>query len=105
MCGNLPSSPPVLFPENYTVSESGGKTESVATLQPQPSLSSIQTSSPGPKRSGNTLKKWLTSPVRRLSHGSNVKKIPNKKKRDARKSIDLGPPESQDEEVSWWGKC
>ncbi|XP_031413764.1 kalirin isoform X2 [Clupea harengus] len=85
--------------ENYTVSESGGKTESVATLQPQPSLSSIQTSSPGPKRSGNTLKKWLTSPVRRLSHGSNVKKIPSKqKKRDGRKSIDLGPPEMQDGE-------
>ncbi|XP_041924915.1 kalirin isoform X2 [Alosa sapidissima] len=88
--------------ENYTVSESGGKTESVATLQPQPSLSSIQTSSPGPKRSGNTLKKWLTSPVRRLSHGSNVKKMPSRprggKKREGRKSMDLGPPEMQDEE-------
>uniref|UniRef100_A0A8C7TSD5 non-specific serine/threonine protein kinase n=1 Tax=Oncorhynchus mykiss TaxID=8022 RepID=A0A8C7TSD5_ONCMY len=59
------------------------------------SLSSIQSSSPGPKRSGNTLKKWLTSPVRRLSHGSSVKKFPSKhKKRDGRKSIDLGPPES-----------
>lgn len=85
------------------MSESGGKTESVATLQPQPSLSSMHSSSPGtgPKRSGNTLKKWLTSPVRRLSHGSNVKKqMPNnKKKRDGgRKSIDLGPPELQDEE-------
>uniref|UniRef100_A0A8C7FFA0 non-specific serine/threonine protein kinase n=1 Tax=Oncorhynchus kisutch TaxID=8019 RepID=A0A8C7FFA0_ONCKI len=57
--------------------------------------SSIHSSSPGPKRSGNTLKKWLTSPVRRLSHGSSIKKLPNKhKKRDGRKSIDLGPPES-----------
>uniref|UniRef100_A0A671QJN6 Kalirin RhoGEF kinase b n=1 Tax=Sinocyclocheilus anshuiensis TaxID=1608454 RepID=A0A671QJN6_9TELE len=63
-------------------------TESVATLQPQASLNSLQSSSPGPKRSGNTLKKWLTSPVRRLSHGSNIKKIPSKQKqkRDGRKS-------------------
>uniref|UniRef100_A0A8C2J2C6 non-specific serine/threonine protein kinase n=1 Tax=Cyprinus carpio TaxID=7962 RepID=A0A8C2J2C6_CYPCA len=72
---------------------------SVATLQPQASLNSLQSSSPGPKRSGNTLKKWLTSPVRRLSHGSNIKKIPSKQKqkRDGRKSIDLGPPEQQDD--------
>uniref|UniRef100_A0A671QIA0 Kalirin-like n=1 Tax=Sinocyclocheilus anshuiensis TaxID=1608454 RepID=A0A671QIA0_9TELE len=76
-----------------------GKTESVTTLQPQASLNSLQSSSPGPKRSGNTLKKWLTSPVRRLSHGSNIKKIPSKQKqkRDGRKSIDLGPPELQDD--------
>uniref|UniRef100_A0A8C7MF17 non-specific serine/threonine protein kinase n=1 Tax=Oncorhynchus kisutch TaxID=8019 RepID=A0A8C7MF17_ONCKI len=82
--------------ENYSVSgPEGAKTESVANLQSQASLSSIQSSSPGPKRSGNTLKKWLTSPVRRLSHGSSVKKFPSKhKKRDGRKSIDLGPPES-----------
>nr|XP_009302725.2 kalirin isoform X2 [Danio rerio] len=85
--------------ENYTVSGPEGKTESVATLQPQPSLNSLQSSSPGPKRSGNTLKKWLTSPVRRLSHGSNIKKIPSKQKqkRDGRKSIDMGPPELQDD--------
>uniref|UniRef100_A0A8C1E3F0 non-specific serine/threonine protein kinase n=1 Tax=Cyprinus carpio carpio TaxID=630221 RepID=A0A8C1E3F0_CYPCA len=76
-----------------------GKTESVTTLQPQASLNSLQSSSPGPKRSGNTLKKWLTSPVRRLSHGSNIKKIPSKQKqkRDRRKSIELGPPELQDD--------
>uniref|UniRef100_A0A8K9WUL0 DH domain-containing protein n=1 Tax=Oncorhynchus mykiss TaxID=8022 RepID=A0A8K9WUL0_ONCMY len=87
---------PPPFPENYSVSgPEGAKTESVANLQSQASLSSIQSSSPGPKRSGNTLKKWLTSPVRRLSHGSSVKKFPSKhKKRDGRKSIDLGPPES-----------
>uniref|UniRef100_A0A8B9LRC5 non-specific serine/threonine protein kinase n=1 Tax=Astyanax mexicanus TaxID=7994 RepID=A0A8B9LRC5_ASTMX len=74
-------------------------TDSVAALQPQASLTSIHSSSPGPKRSGNTLKKWLTSPVRRLSHGSNVKKLPSKQKqkRDGRKSIDLGPPETQDD--------
>ncbi|XP_026150973.1 kalirin isoform X2 [Mastacembelus armatus] len=84
--------------ENYPVSGSDGKTESVANLQPQPSLSSLQSSSPGPKRSGNTLRKWLTSPVRRLSHGSSVKKLPtNKQKKtgpgtgreESRKSIDL----------------
>lgn len=65
--------------ENYPVSD--GKTESVANLQPQPSLSSLQSSSPGPKRSGNTLRKWLTSPVRRLSQGSSVKKLPNNKQK------------------------
>uniref|UniRef100_A0A8C1E0X6 non-specific serine/threonine protein kinase n=1 Tax=Cyprinus carpio carpio TaxID=630221 RepID=A0A8C1E0X6_CYPCA len=85
--------------ENYAVSGPEGKTESVTTLQPQASLNSLQSSSPGPKRSGNTLKKWLTSPVRRLSHGSNIKKIPSKQKqkRDRRKSIELGPPELQDD--------
>ncbi|XP_058642357.1 kalirin isoform X2 [Onychostoma macrolepis] len=85
--------------ENYAVSGPEGKTESVTTLQPQASMNSLQSSSPGPKRSGNTLKKWLTSPVRRLSHGSNIKKIPSKQKqkRDGRKSIDLGPPELQDD--------
>uniref|UniRef100_A0A672IPS9 Kalirin RhoGEF kinase a n=1 Tax=Salarias fasciatus TaxID=181472 RepID=A0A672IPS9_SALFA len=44
-----------------------------------PSLGSIQSSSPGPKRSGNTLRKWLTSPVRRLSNSSSIKKLPNSK--------------------------
>ncbi|TRY93448.1 hypothetical protein DNTS_005746, partial [Danionella cerebrum] len=85
--------------ENYAVSGPEGKTESVTTLQPQASLNSLQSSSPGPKRSGNTLKKWLTSPVRRLSHGSNIKKIPSKQKQkqDERKSIDLVPPELQDD--------
>ncbi|KAM7380156.1 hypothetical protein PAMP_003469 [Pampus punctatissimus] len=88
--------------KNYPVSGSDGKTESVANLQPQPSLSSLQSSSPGPKRSGNTLRKWLTSPVRRLSHGSSVKKLPNNKpkktgpgtgREESRKSIDLGQPD------------
>uniref|UniRef100_A0A8C2PWH6 non-specific serine/threonine protein kinase n=1 Tax=Cyprinus carpio TaxID=7962 RepID=A0A8C2PWH6_CYPCA len=89
----------ILHLKNYAISGPEGKTESVATLQPQASLNSLQSSSPGPKRSGNTLKKWLTSPVRRLSHGSNIKKIPSKQKqkRDGRKSIDLGPPEQQDD--------
>uniref|UniRef100_A0AAY4EB72 non-specific serine/threonine protein kinase n=1 Tax=Denticeps clupeoides TaxID=299321 RepID=A0AAY4EB72_9TELE len=84
--------------DSYDQPSSGMKTESVANLQPQASLSSIQTSSPGPKRSGNTLKKWLTSPVRRLSHGSSVKKIPNKQKKgERRKSIDLDQPAIQDD--------
>ncbi|CAB1422533.1 unnamed protein product [Pleuronectes platessa] len=90
------------YNENYPVSSSDGKTESVANLQPQPSLSSLQPSSPGPKRSGNTLRKWLTSPVRRLSHGSSVKKLPSNKQKkmgpgsgreENRKSIDLGQPD------------
>nr|XP_029137802.1 kalirin-like isoform X2 [Labrus bergylta] len=86
--------------ENYPVVGSDGKTESVANLQPQPSLSSLHSSSPGPKRSGNTLRKWLTSPVRRLSHGSSVKKLPNSKQKksgsgreESRRSIDLGQPD------------
>ncbi|XP_038277296.1 kalirin isoform X8 [Dermochelys coriacea] len=83
----------------YSVSsgENGGKSESVANLQPQSSINSIQ-SSPGPKRSTNTLKKWLTSPVRRLNSGkaeSNLKK--QKKVRDGRKSFDLGSPKPGDE--------
>ncbi|XP_025052752.1 kalirin isoform X7 [Alligator sinensis] len=85
--------------DGYSVSsnENGGKSDSVANLQPQPSLNSIQ-SSPGPKRSTNTLKKWLTSPVRRLNSGkaeSNIKK--QKKVRDGRKSFDLGSPKTGDE--------
>uniref|UniRef100_A0A8C2CCY3 Kalirin RhoGEF kinase n=1 Tax=Cyprinus carpio TaxID=7962 RepID=A0A8C2CCY3_CYPCA len=76
------------------------KSESAASLQPQTSVTSLPTGSPGPKRSGttgNTLKKWLTSPVRRLSHGkgdnTNAKKPNNKqRKRDGRKSVELGPP-------------
>ncbi|XP_060630961.2 kalirin isoform X8 [Anolis sagrei] len=77
--------------------ENGGKSDSVANLQPHSSLNSIQ-SSPGPKRSTNTLKKWLTSPVRRLNSGkaeSNIKK--QKKVREGRKSFDLGSPKPGDE--------
>ncbi|KAK9972958.1 hypothetical protein ABG768_023712 [Culter alburnus] len=86
--------------ENYPVGSSEVKSESSASLQPQTSVTSLPTGSPGPKRSGttgNTLKKWLTSPVRRLSHGkgdnTNAKKPNNKqRKRDGRKSVELGPP-------------
>ncbi|XP_026876594.2 kalirin RhoGEF kinase b isoform X3 [Electrophorus electricus] len=93
--------------ENYPVGSTDVKSESSSSLQPQVSVSSLPSSSAGPKRSGttgNTLKKWLTSPVRRLSHGkgdnANAKK-PNSKqrKRDGRKSVDLGPqPEDSAEE-------
>uniref|UniRef100_A0A3Q2QCB5 Kalirin n=1 Tax=Fundulus heteroclitus TaxID=8078 RepID=A0A3Q2QCB5_FUNHE len=62
--------------ENYHVGSSDRKTESVANLQPQPSLNSLQSSSPGPKRSGNPLRKWLPSSGRRLSSG---KKPPSAK--------------------------
>ncbi|XP_023070827.1 kalirin isoform X14 [Piliocolobus tephrosceles] len=82
---------------SHSSSENGGKSESVANLQAQPSLNSIH-SSPGPKRSTNTLKKWLTSPVRRLNSGKadgNIKK--QKKVRDGRKSFDLGSPKPGDE--------
>uniref|UniRef100_A0A452QQT0 Kalirin RhoGEF kinase n=1 Tax=Ursus americanus TaxID=9643 RepID=A0A452QQT0_URSAM len=82
---------------SHSSSENGGKSESVANLQSQPSLNSIH-SSPGPKRSTNTLKKWLTSPVRRLNSGKtdgNIKK--QKKVRDGRKSFDLGSPKPGDE--------
>ncbi|ERE74960.1 kalirin-like protein [Cricetulus griseus] len=82
---------------SHSSSENGGKSESVANLQSQHSLNSIH-SSPGPKRSTNTLKKWLTSPVRRLNSGKadgNIKK--QKKVRDGRKSFDLGSPKPGDE--------
>uniref|UniRef100_A0A8C3DN01 Kalirin RhoGEF kinase n=1 Tax=Corvus moneduloides TaxID=1196302 RepID=A0A8C3DN01_CORMO len=85
--------------DSYSVSsnDNGGKSDSVANLQPQPSLNSIQ-SSPGPKRSTNTLKKWLTSPVRRLNSGKTESHIKKQKKvRDGRKSFDLGSPKTGDE--------
>ncbi|XP_041665389.1 triple functional domain protein isoform X6 [Cheilinus undulatus] len=65
---------------------------SSATLQPGHGLGSH--TSPGPKRPGNTLRKWLTSPVRRLSSGKadgHVKKLAHKhkKSRDIRKSGEM----------------
>ncbi|XP_078124448.1 triple functional domain protein isoform X1 [Sander vitreus] len=63
-----------------------------ATLQPGHGIGSH--TSPGPKRPGNTLRKWLTSPVRRLSSGKadgHVKKLAHKhkKSRDVRKSGEM----------------
>ncbi|XP_041039324.1 triple functional domain protein-like isoform X5 [Carcharodon carcharias] len=76
---------------------------SVTSLQPH-SVSTTQ-SSPGPKRPGNTLRKWLTSPVRRLSSGKadgHVKKLAHKhkKSRDVRKSADTGAQKDSDESAA-----
>ncbi|KAG5842409.1 hypothetical protein ANANG_G00177350 [Anguilla anguilla] len=57
------------------------------TLQPGHGMGSQ--SSPGPKRPGNTLRKWLTSPVRRLSSG----------KADGHKDSDDSAATPQDETV------
>lgn len=62
-------------------------------------------SSPGPKRPGNTLRKWLTSPVRRLSSGKadgHVKKLAHKhkKSRDVRKSAEIGSQKDSDDSAA-----
>uniref|UniRef100_A0A8C9VEA4 non-specific serine/threonine protein kinase n=1 Tax=Scleropages formosus TaxID=113540 RepID=A0A8C9VEA4_SCLFO len=76
---------------------------SSATLQPG-HLSGPH-SSPGAKRPGNTLRKWLTSPVRRLSSGKadgHVKKLAHKhkKSRDVRKSADGGSQKDSDDSAA-----
>ncbi|XP_073677543.1 triple functional domain protein [Garra rufa] len=76
---------------------------SSATLQPGHVMGSQ--SSPGPKRTGNTLRKWLTSPVRRLSSGKadgHVKKLAHKhkKSRDVRKSADAGSQKDSDDSAA-----
>uniref|UniRef100_UPI00398F587C rho guanine nucleotide exchange factor 25-like isoform X2 n=1 Tax=Pristiophorus japonicus TaxID=55135 RepID=UPI00398F587C len=93
--------------ESYSVTGSDGSiSTSVASIQPQPSTSSAP-SSPSSKRSVSTLKKWLTSPVRKLSSGKvdrQVKKLECKpKKVERRKSIDLGIVNKGSEapEVGW----
>nr|XP_033793373.1 rho guanine nucleotide exchange factor 25 isoform X3 [Geotrypetes seraphini] len=96
----------LLLPESYSIAGSDGSiSTSVASIQPQPSTSSAP-SSPGSKHSVNTLKKWLTNPVRKLSSGSKmdrpVKKVESRPKRGGegrrrrsadergRRSFDLG---------------
>ncbi|XP_068092702.1 triple functional domain protein isoform X2 [Hyperolius riggenbachi] len=77
--------------DSYSVSgNDASPPSSVNSLQPH--IVGTQ-SSPGPKRPGNTLRKWLTSPVRRLSSGKadgQVKKLAHKhkKSRDVRKNTD-----------------
>ncbi|XP_048086271.1 triple functional domain protein isoform X5 [Alosa alosa] len=76
---------------------------SSATLQPGHGMGSQ--SSPGPKRPGNTLRKWLTSPVRRLSSGKadgHVKKLAQKgkKNREGRKSADAGSQKDSDDSAA-----
>ncbi|XP_032800941.2 triple functional domain protein isoform X3 [Petromyzon marinus] len=76
---------------------SGDASPSTGSLHPHPLVPPLQ-SSPGPKRPGNTLRKWLTSPVRRLSSGKaeagshQTKKLTAHKhnKKGGRKSVDLG---------------
>ncbi|XP_028291403.1 kalirin isoform X2 [Gouania willdenowi] len=80
---------------------SEGKSDSVVNLQHGASLGSLST-----KRSGNTLRKWL-SPVRRLSSSSSIRKLPHTKTkktglgsgRENRKSLDLGQPDVINERV------
>ncbi|XP_032436827.1 triple functional domain protein isoform X6 [Xiphophorus hellerii] len=78
---------------------------SSATLQPGHGIGSH--SSPGSKRPGNTLRKWLTSPVRRLSSGKadgHVKKLASKhkKNREVRKSgeITMGSQKDSDDSAA-----
>ncbi|KAM8841306.1 triple functional domain protein-like isoform 2-T3 [Spinachia spinachia] len=76
---------------------------SSATLQPGHGIGSH--TSPGPKRPGNTLRKWLTSPVRRLSSGKadgHVKKLAHKhkKSRDVRKSAEMTMGSQKDSDDS-----
>ncbi|KAL2080068.1 hypothetical protein ACEWY4_023861 [Coilia grayii] len=82
---------------------------SSATLQPGQGLGMGMgmgsQSSPGPKRPGNTLRKWLTSPVRRLSSGKadgHVKKL-NKhkpKRPDMRKNPDATSQKDSDDSAA-----
>ncbi|XP_063778783.1 triple functional domain protein isoform X1 [Pseudophryne corroboree] len=78
---------------------------------PPASLNSLQPhmvgtqSSPGPKRPGNTLRKWLTSPVRRLSSGKadgHVKKLAHKQKksREVRKNADSSYQKDSDDSAA-----
>ncbi|XP_037532331.1 triple functional domain protein [Nematolebias whitei] len=75
-------------------------------LQPGSSQTLGPHSSPGPKRPGNTLRKWLTSPVRRLSSGKadgHVKKLAHKHKKNrdgTRKNMDALPGSQKDSDDS-----
>ncbi|KAM4633832.1 triple functional domain protein [Polymixia lowei] len=75
-------------------------------LQPGSSHTLGPHSSPGPKRPGNTLRKWLTSPVRRLSSGKadgHVKKLAHKHKKHrdgGRKNVDVPAGSQKDSDDS-----
>uniref|UniRef100_A0A669EZY4 non-specific serine/threonine protein kinase n=1 Tax=Oreochromis niloticus TaxID=8128 RepID=A0A669EZY4_ORENI len=90
-------------------SRHGNDTLSVSSndaLQPGSSQTLGPHSSPGPKRPGNTLRKWLTSPVRRLSSGKadgHVKKLAHKHKKNrdgTRKNMDAMPGSQKDSDDS-----
>lgn len=95
--------PFLILPDSLSVSSNDASPPaSVASLQPH--LIGAQ-SSPGPKRPGNTLRKWLTSPVRRLSSGKadgHVKKLAHKhkKSREVRKSADAGSQKDSDDSAA-----
>uniref|UniRef100_A0A3P9JV87 non-specific serine/threonine protein kinase n=1 Tax=Oryzias latipes TaxID=8090 RepID=A0A3P9JV87_ORYLA len=75
-------------------------------LQPGSSQTLGPHSSPGPKRPGNTLRKWLTSPVRRLSSGKadgHIKKLAHKHKKNregTRKNMEVIPGSQKDSDDS-----
>lgn len=90
---------------HYTDSISFNDASPPASLNSlQPHLVNTQ-SSPGPKRPGNTLRKWLTSPVRRLSSGKadgHVKKMAHKhkKSREVRKNTDASYQKDSDDSAA-----
>ncbi|XP_066539118.1 triple functional domain protein isoform X2 [Hoplias malabaricus] len=86
--------------DTLSVSSNEGGLSGSATLQP----GHLQ-GSPGVKRPGNTLRKWLTSPVRRLSSGKadgHAKKLAHKHKktRDMRKNADGGSQKDSDDSAA-----
>lgn len=84
------------------MSSNEGGISGSATLQP-----GHLHGSPGAKRPGNTLRKWLTSPVRRLSSGkadAHAKKLAHKHKKnrksgEAQRDSDENAATPQDETV------
>uniref|UniRef100_A0A8B9JQ19 non-specific serine/threonine protein kinase n=1 Tax=Astyanax mexicanus TaxID=7994 RepID=A0A8B9JQ19_ASTMX len=89
-----------LLADSLSVSSNDGGLSGSATLQP----GHLQ-GSPGAKRPGNTLRKWLTSPVRRLSSGKadgHVKKLAHKhkKSRDMRKNADGASQKDSDDNAA-----
>ncbi|XP_076827422.1 LOW QUALITY PROTEIN: triple functional domain protein [Brachyhypopomus gauderio] len=86
--------------DTLSVSSNEGGVSGSATLQP----AHLQ-GSPGGKRPGNTLRKWLTSPVRRLSSGradGHGKKLAHKHKkgRDGRRGPDVGAQKDSDDSAA-----
>ncbi|TSL82500.1 Triple functional domain protein [Bagarius yarrelli] len=92
----------ILFADTLSVSSNDGGMSGSATLQP-----GHLHGSPGAKRPGNTLRKWLTSPVRRLSSGKadgHAKKLAHKHKKnrksgESQRDSDENAATPQDETV------
>uniref|UniRef100_A0A670ZTD6 non-specific serine/threonine protein kinase n=1 Tax=Pseudonaja textilis TaxID=8673 RepID=A0A670ZTD6_PSETE len=90
--------------DTYSLISSNDASPPASVTSLQPHMIGAQ-SSPGPKRPGNTLRKWLTSPVRRLSSGkadSHVKKLAHKhkKSREVRKSADTSSQKDSDDSAA-----